>query len=204
MFPPYQMSRTISIVGTILSIVVLGVALKSAAATILPDAPPEPYFRIVVRNAFGLQPLKTKPTEVQPAILPHREVSLIGITTILDRKRAVVAVTDAGRRDPKEYLMLAEGQMQDGIEVKKIDENEEAAQIVNRDEAKTLKLAHEYPMVPIAPPTIEMPRPDVDSRAQQPLTPEQVALMIEVQRVKYQQDGDPTAKILPPTGVNDE
>jgi len=190
--------------GRILGFIVLSVALKSVAATSAPETSPEPYFRIVIRNAFGLQPLKPKSAEVQPAVLPRREVSLIGITTILDRKRAVVAVADAERHGSKEYLMLAEGQMQDGIEVKKIDENEEATQIVNGDQTKTLKLAREYPAIPVQPPVIEMPPVKAVSNKQPPLTSEQAALLIEVQRMKYKQDGDPTANILPPTDLTDE
>ncbi len=187
-----------------LSFVVSSVALKSLAATSVPDASPEPYFRIAVRNVFGLQPAKPKSTEVRTVVLPRREVSLIGITTILERKRAVLAVADAERHGPKEWLMLAEGQMQDGIEVRKIDENAEVARIVNRDETKTLKLVHDYPVVPAVPPTIEMPRRGVESHDPPPLTPEQAALLIELQRIKYQEDGDPTANILPPTEVTDE
>jgi hypothetical protein len=45
----------------------------------------------------------------------------------------------------------------------------------------------------------------VSSQNQEPpLTPEAQVLMIEAQRMKYMEEGDPTAKILPPTDLTPE
>jgi hypothetical protein len=52
-----------------------------------------------------------------------------------------------------------------------------------------------------------MSSPSVNSASQSsetPLSPEEQVALIELQRIKYQMDGDPTAKILPPTELTPE
>jgi hypothetical protein len=100
--------------------------------------PPESanqYQNIPKRNVFALKEIPiTVPqanTEPPPA-LP--KIFLTGITTLGGYKRALFAVqypAKAGQPAKEEYLMLAEGQREEGIEVLKVDENAREVRVNN-------------------------------------------------------------------------
>ena len=82
-----------------------------------------PYRGIVLRNAFGLATNKTEAVLPPPAPLP--DVQLLGITTILGDKRAIIRVrwpTKAGQAAREETFVLRNYQSTREIEVMEIDE----------------------------------------------------------------------------------
>lgn len=103
----------------------------------------------------------------------------------------VVTGSEPGRL--RECLVLAEGQRQHEIEVTEIDEKGGMVKVFNRGEKQTLDFTEND----------DTPR-IIDRPLDTPLTPERQSLLIEPQRVKAIQDGDPIAKILPPTDFTPE
>jgi hypothetical protein len=146
-------------------------------------------------------------------------------------------------------MMLAEGQAQNDVEVKQIDEKAGIVKLVNHGEAQTLDFDHDgakpsgpppgsppnatgFPPPAMPPPNV-MPAPGNVIRPLRSLpqrgtpfssmngngvggngmgngqsggglTPEEQVALIEVQRMKYQQDNDPMSKIFPPTVMTPE
>ena len=124
--------------GRRLIFVFAGIALSFTATVLASDTRDEPYYEIANRNAFGIKapPLKTVESP-QPAEL-RRKVSLVGITTILGRKIAFLTVISSERAGLRESLVLVEGQTQDGIEVKEIDEKAGTVKVINHGQEQTL------------------------------------------------------------------
>ena len=117
--------------GTLLS--VSAMALTSLGATV------NPYNSIVERNVFNLHP---PPPPINPADLikktPPPKILLTGITTILGLKKAFLTYPATKPNSPPNSVSLAEGQAQDEIEVKSIDENARVVQVINHGEPQTL------------------------------------------------------------------
>lgn len=121
--------------GTLLS--ASAVALSSLGAV------QNPYNSIVERNVFNLHP---PPPPINPADLikktPPPKITLTGITTILGQKKAFLTYPATKPNMPPNSVMLAEGQAQDEIEVKSIDENAGVVQVLNHGESETLDFAN--------------------------------------------------------------
>jgi hypothetical protein len=195
----------------------LSTGAKATSDTV---ASAQPYDGIVERNVFNLHP---PPPPVNPADLvqhtPPPKITFTGITTILGKKLAFLTVPASKPGTPPESMMLAEGQAQNGIEVKQIDEKAGVVKVVNHGEAQTLDFDHDGVKVsgapgatmlppPSAPPPNVMPgnviRPLRSLPPRTSLSPEEQTALIEVQRVKYQQENNPMSKILPPTEMTPE
>lgn len=102
------------IVGCILSTFIL----CTAAVAVGLDSE-NPYQGIVDRNVFGLKPPAPpgKPEEKKVDLPP---ITLTGITTILNNKRALMNIQPPGK--PLQSFILAEGQRDGDLEVLEIDE----------------------------------------------------------------------------------
>jgi len=227
----------------------------SAGAATSESGSEGPYNAIVERNVFNLH---APPPAVNPADLvkktPPPNVTLTGITTILGKKVTFLTAPPTKPGSPPDAMMLAEGQAQDDIEVKSIDEKAGVVQIINHGEPETLDFEHNgaktssapagAPAVrpglptPAMPPANIMPAPNpirplrslpsrngaalessgfngggfgsstsptgVQQARPQPLSPEEQTALIELQRLKYQQENNPISTILPPTRMTSQ
>jgi hypothetical protein len=106
--------------------------------------------------------------------------------------------------------MLAEGQGVNDIEVKTIDEKAGIVRVINHGESQVLDFVHDGAKTPEprndpTPQAPTLPRPaPTHVQNETPLTPEEQVALIEIQRVKYQQENDPTHAILPRTEMTPE
>lgn len=226
--------------------IVAGVLWGAGSEAVTPNPSSDSYQAIVDRNVFNLHPpLAREDLTAQPKVqIPT--LTLNGITTILGNKLAFLTTPPTKPGAHPETLMLAEGQAQDEIEVKQIDEKSGMVKVVNHGEDQTLDFQHNGEKPAAAPPTpltipsngIPPPQRGVDkirplrtlpsrtttpfagggnggglggvssgngsAQGQTPLTPEQQALIIEAQRMKLMQEGNPAARILPPTAMTPE
>jgi len=126
--------------GNVRISVLAGVLLSASAIVIIPSRAAEnPYSPIVERNVFNLRP---PPPPINPADLvqkkPAPKITLTGITTILGKKVTFLTTPPTKPGAAPEAIMLAEGQAQNEIEVKSIDEKAGVVQVVNHGEPETL------------------------------------------------------------------
>src|SRR6201995_5545689 len=113
--------------------VLTGVLLCASTMVITPlPAADNPYSAIVERNVFNLHP---PPPPLNPADLvkktPPPKITMTGIYTILGKKMACLTTPPLKPGAPAENIALAEGQAQNDIEVKSIDEMAGGGKIVN-------------------------------------------------------------------------
>jgi len=84
-----------------------------------------PYARIVERNMFGLLPIPPPdPNADKPPVDPPPKITLNGIMTIFGKDQALFKVATKpkpGQPQKDDSFVLAEGEMQDDIMVKKIN-----------------------------------------------------------------------------------
>ncbi len=224
-----------SLVGVLLS---AGAFAASPAATADSAATGNQYDEIVERNVFNLH---APPPPPNPEDLikktPPPKLTLTGITTILGRKLVFLTMPAAKPGAAPDSVMLAEGQGENEVEVRSIDEKAGVVKVSNHGQDQTLDFEHDGgkqsappPATTLPPPSapppnvMSLPQPGNVVRPIRTLTPrgsplsnnngggnglgsggqggvspeEQVALM-EIQRMKYQQEGSPLSKLLPPT-----
>ncbi|HWD91267.1 MAG TPA: hypothetical protein VG938_02855 [Verrucomicrobiae bacterium] len=193
--------------------VLMGLLLVTGASAM--SEATSPYDGIVERNVFNLH---APPAKVDPESLiqhtPPPKVTFTGITTILGKKLAFLTIPGAKPGALPESMMLAEGQAQNEIEVKQIDEKAGVVKITNHGESQTLDFEHDgvkpsglpapTMMPPPAPPPPNVIRPLRSLPPRSSLTPEEQVALIEVQRMKYQQENNPISQILPPTEMTPE
>jgi hypothetical protein len=114
-----------------------------------------PYSAIVERNVFNLHP---PPPPINPADLikkaPPPKITFTGITTILGIKKAFLTVPPS-KPGPPESIILSEGQAQNDIEVKHIDEKAGVVQVINHGEPQTLDFEHDAPKIVGPPPGVQ-------------------------------------------------
>jgi hypothetical protein len=108
------------------SLVITGL-LVSAAATRADDlaAASNPYASLVQRNVFGLVPIPDKPAVEPPPVEPPVKITLTGIMNIFGKFQAIFKTPGAakpGLPAKEESYVLTEGERQDDIEVKKIND----------------------------------------------------------------------------------
>jgi hypothetical protein len=157
---------------------VLAGVLLSASAIVVTSfgAAENPYSAIVERNVFNLHP---PPPPLNPADLikktPPPKITLTGITTILGKKAAWLTVPPTKPGAAPESVMLTEGQAQNEIEVKSIDERAQVVQVVNHGEPETLdfikdgaKISGPPPGGPPTPMTLPSPIPAAPPPGVQP------------------------------------
>jgi hypothetical protein len=104
-----------------------------------------------------------------------------------------------------------EGQGANEIEVKKIDEKAGVVSILNHGESQILDFVHDGvkasgPQNGPEPREQLFPRPVLPAAVHREtsLTPEEQVALIEIQRVKYQQENNPIQNILPSTELTPE
>lgn len=224
----------------------IGIFLAAGAKGVEKDESTQPYQGIVERNVFNLH---APPPPINPADLvkhePPPKITFTGITTILGRKLAFLTIPGAKPGAPPDSMALAEGQAENDVEVKQIDDRAGIVKVINHGEVETLDFEHNgakpapppanVPHVTTLPPPGAPPpgviRPPANvirplrslptrgapfsengngeggavgqgafgGQSAAPLTPEEQVALIEVQRVKYQEENNPIAKLLPPT-----
>jgi hypothetical protein len=181
--------------------------LLAMAATLNANAlevRPSPYDKIPERNLFQLHPPIAAKVDVENKPPPLRKATLTGITTILGTRLAFITI-EASKSQPAELATLAEGQALGGIEVKDIDDKAAMVRILNEGEVQilTFEAAKSSGLPPSGSPISSPPAAlPVQARVEATMTPEEQAALIELQRIKFKQEGNPTHLILPPTGVN--
>lgn len=155
----------------------LAIALASLGAqAVTPIGSERPYTAIVDRNVFNLRP---PPAPVDPSELARNKqipkLTLNGITTILGKKIVFITMPSTKPGGPPQTLMLAEGQAEEEVEAKQIDEKAGVVKVNNHGEEQTLDFDHDgtkpagpagnpaspmtFPPVPSAPPANTMPFP---------------------------------------------
>jgi hypothetical protein len=159
-----------------LACVLVGVGVRAAASSPSRDS----YQAIVDRNVFDLHapPPKADADALQPkAQIP--KLTLNGITTILGKKVTVITVPPSKPGVPQTTLMLAEGQAQNEVEVRQIDEKAGAVKVINHGEEQMLDFEHDgakpspvpakaatplvIPQAPTSPPATTIPSPGANT-----------------------------------------
>jgi len=112
----------------------VGLVWQPLVEAIIPEAPSDQYRAIPERNVFGLRPPPTPAPTTNPAP-PLPKITLTGITTILDNKRALMKVAPTalkpGDTNKEWSLILTEGQREGDIEVLQIDERAGSVKVNN-------------------------------------------------------------------------
>lgn len=116
------------------------------ARLLVTDASGHPYTGIAARNVFGLGPPVTQPPGPPPAPLPR--IRVVGITTILPDKRALLKVEFPAQ--PPELAkevscILTLGQREGPIEVLAIDEAAGTVRVNNSGTEMLLSFASDSP-----------------------------------------------------------
>jgi hypothetical protein len=129
----------------VLAGVLLGAGAKAATSEEGPkDTSNNKYSAIVERNVFNLH---APPPPLNPADLikktPPPKITLTGITTILGTKKTFLTTPPTKPGSPPESIGLSEGQAQNDIEVKSIDEKAGVVQVINHGEPQTLDFEHD-------------------------------------------------------------
>jgi hypothetical protein len=132
--------------------VLVGVLFGAGAQAATEDTSNKPYGAIVERNVFNLH---APPPPLNPADLikktPPPKITLTGITTILGMKKTFLTTPPTKPGSPPESIGLAEGQAQNDIEVKSIDEKAGVVQVINHGEPQTLDFEHDGAKTPGPP-----------------------------------------------------
>src|SRR5436190_447077 len=149
------------------------------------------YDGIVERNVFNLHPPPKPPSADELAAQnkqPPPKITLTGITTILGKKITFLTVPSAKPGGPAEALTLTEGQAQNEIEVKEIDEKAGVVKVINHGIEQTLDFDHDgakgtgpapvgvpspmqLPVPPGAPPANIIPSPQSNPNFIRPVRP---------------------------------
>lgn len=113
---------------------VLGVSLLPLIA----EAATDDFASIPKRNVFRLLPPKPKPPEIQPE-LP--QISLQGLTTILDSRQALLKIQSKVKPNATEVCcILREGQERDGIKVLWIEMESGTVRLTNQGAEQVLAI----------------------------------------------------------------
>lgn len=166
----------------VLASVLLGCGVKA----VTPDTVNN-YQGIVDRNVFNLHPPPppVDPNELAKSKIQIPKITLNGITTILGTKNVFLTVPATKPGVPPDTMMLAEGQAENEVEVKQIDEKAGVVKVLNHGEEQTLDFEHNgtkpapttgnptspltIPPVPAAPPPNVIPPPQPGVNVIRPL-----------------------------------
>jgi len=166
----------LSLAGTL--VLASGVQADVADGSVAPEpVNDQPYSAIWVRNVFDLKPPPPPPSNVA-SNTPPANIKLLGISTMLGNKRAILSVQEVagpGRPPGKEQsYVMTEGQRQGPLEVLEIDppnrkvkiKNEELVSTITFDTNKTsIGSAPGAPPAPaFTPPGFNPPRPNIGNR----------------------------------------
>jgi hypothetical protein len=159
-----------------------------------------PYDGIAGRNVFNLHPaVAAEPPP--PKQLPLPKITLTGISTILGKQMAYITINGIKSGEAPQSLMMAEGQGGEGIRITSIDKQAGTVKVINGVEEQVLgfeppKSSGDQPMK--VQMSLPMNVPQVQPRTETPMSPEAQAALMEVQRVKFQQEKNPASQLLPP------
>jgi len=131
------------------STLVLSVGAQAAVA----DASRNPYQGIAESNVFRLRPPAPPVPEQPPPPLPR--ITLMGITTFADGKRALLKVhlpARPGERPEERSYILTEGQRAGEIELLRIDEVTGRVEVNNSGTLMALTFATDGPTLRNVPP----------------------------------------------------
>jgi len=137
----------------------IALALSLGAEVLIADTARNPYLRIADRNVFGLRPPRREQSEPPPA--PLARVKVVGITTLLPGKRALLKVyLPAQPPAPAREVacILKVGQREGLIEVLDIDEVAGCVKVNNAGTEMVVLLENENPR-----PQGPRPPPDIPS-----------------------------------------
>lgn len=125
-----------------------------SSEAIVPETNLSAYEGIPERNVFGLRPPPAQSPQ-QPTAAPLPKITLTGITTILENKRALMKVAAANAKQPdpsKELsLILTEGQREGEIEVLQIDEKAGSVKVRNSGQVMVLTFEKDGAKLPATP-----------------------------------------------------
>ena len=130
------------------------------AMFLVADTSGHPYTSIVARNVFGLGPLVAETTGSPPAPLPR--ITLVGISTILQDKRALLKVQfPAQPSEPAREVscILTLGQREGPIEVLAIDETAGSVRVNNSGTEMLLSFTRDGPRQQGTPLITDKPPP---------------------------------------------
>lgn len=119
--------------------VLLGIILTACLRALAAKAASQvnPYSAIFQRNVFDLRaPIIFKEVPPTPPVLP--KITLTGITTILGKKIAFLTIPGLRPGTRSESMALTEGQAENDVEVKQIDDRTGLVKIINHGEPQTL------------------------------------------------------------------
>jgi hypothetical protein len=193
-----------------MSLLAIGLASTTVAEAAMSRLEDSPYNGIAPRNLFGLHAPVIVLTATPAVPVAPPKITLTGITTIYGKRVAFVTVAAIRPGQPPESFMLAEGQRFNEVEVTAIDEKAGVVRVMNHGESQVLDFVHDGVRPSDLPPRDPMPRentlprPEPGMRAQAALTPEEQVALIEIQRVKFQQENNPIHTILPQTEMTPE
>lgn len=152
-----------------LACVLAGMSARAAISNPSRDS----YDGIADRNVFNLHAPapKADADALQPKVqIP--KLTLNGITTILGKKVTVITVPGTKPGAPTTTVMLAEGQAQDEVEVRQIDEKGGVVKVINHGEEQILDFEHDgakpSPAPAKAPTPLVIPRPTFAPGTQAP------------------------------------
>jgi hypothetical protein len=138
----------------------LGMLVMSLSVRFLvTDASGHPYTGLAARNVFGLLPPQ-QPPDPRPPPLPR--ITLVGITTILQDKRALLKVQfPAQPPEPGKEVscILTLGQREGPIEVLAIDETAGSVRVNNSGTEMLLSFGRDGPRQQDSPPASVAPPP---------------------------------------------
>jgi hypothetical protein len=169
-----------------------------------------PFEPIVTRNVFGLNPPQPPTTITAPE--PPSKITPDGIMTIFGSPQVLFNVEEPPHpptpATQKSYI-LSEGQRQDDIEVLHIDEKTGLVTFNNHGVVQKIPLVKAPPITTPTPVVMRSdrvawsgyhppPRP-----AQKQLSPEEQMIMIAAEHAEAQKEGNPIAKIFPPTPLDE-
>lgn len=182
-----------------------------------------PYESIVKRNVFGLNPLPPPQLNTMPPGPPPPKITLTGITTIFGAPEAlfkVAGVRRPGRPPQDESYIFTEGEAEDDVEVTAIDVKANTVTFINHGETQVIPLAVGEATASAPPPAPTFPGmrrfgavpsrdhfephyPGYDPNSPiNKLSPEDRAALIAAKHAEYEQEGNPMAKLFPPTSFD--
>src|SRR5688572_9443526 len=104
----------------------LCVLLFHSSFAVTPD---NPYYTILDRNPFGLNP--PVPVSTNVPVEPPRNIKFNGITDVGGRRKAFFTIPGKDAKDPPQYVTLAENEIIDILEVTAIRKEEGEVDVVN-------------------------------------------------------------------------
>ena len=176
------------------------------AYALAPDLAGDPFQDIVLANVFRLQPPTVKPPE-PVKVTPLPPIALTGILDGFNRKlaflEAILPVMPPNQAKPS-FLTLAEGELAGEIQVLRIDVKAGTVTVKLCGIVTNLNLninALKAPgSVPLRTPSLVAAAPlPTSSQPISQLSRDEYAFMIEAERERLKQSGDPTANLMPPT-----